>query len=258
MWDCIDAAICITLDTATKRQTQVQQELERVGLWQKTIMLVTERDAQSGLRGCYESHRKAWKLAHDRQMQNVLILEDDVFFSKDFYKHMPSVNKFVTAATDWDCFFLGWMPLRSRKTNWKHITKIVCGTDTHAYIVNYRALLKSLPSYDDVKMPIDLYLMCPQCPGKQRLTPFNTCMRVPNPVMELYGLKPMIAFQRYDNTSATGNNAATCRRKARVSLMRIFGEGSTTTDTPTLALTFGLVFIIVFFILLAIIVGTTT
>lgn len=254
MWDCIDGAICITLDTATKRHGQVQRELERVGLWPKTVMLVNKRDPQGGLRGCFESHRKAWQLAHDRHMQNVLILEDDVFFSNDWHKYMPAVQNFVLNATDWDCLFLGWTPFRARKTNWKHITKIVCGTAMHAYIVSAQALQKSLPSYDDVKMPLDLYLMCPQCPGKQRFTPFNTCMQQPNPMMHMYALKPMIAFQRYDSTSATGNDAAGNRRKARVCFMRIFGQGAVTSDTPTLALTFGLVFVILFVILLAVIV----
>lgn len=258
MWDCIDAAVCITLDTATKRHQQVQRELDRVGLWPKTVMLVNKRDPQGGLRGCFESHRKAWQLAQEKQLQNVLIMEDDVFFFKDWRKYMPSVQNFVQHATDWDCLFLGWTPFRSRKTNWKHITKIVCGTAMHAYIVSKQGLQKSLPSYDDVKMPLDLYLMCPQCPGKQRFTPFNTCMRTPNPMMHMFALKPMIAFQRYDNTSATGNEAAGNRRKARVCFMRMFGHGSATSDTPTLALTFGLVLIILFFLLLAVIVSTTT
>ena len=107
-------------------------------------------------------------------------------------------------------------------------------------------------------MPIDLYLMCPQCPGKQRFTPFNSCMRIANPMMHMYALKPMIAFQRYDSTSSTGNDAAANRRKARVCFMRMFGQGSTTSDTPTLALTFGLVFVILLFVCLAVIVASTT
>lgn len=258
MWDCIDAVICITLDTATKRHVQVQRELERVGLWPKTTMLVNKRDPQGGLRGCFESHRKAWQLAQDRQVKNVLIVEDDVFFSNDWQKYMPSVQNFVTHAADWDCLFLGWTPFRARKTNWKNITKIVCGTAMHAYIVSQQALQKTLPSYDDVKMPLDVYLMCPQCPNKQRFTPLTTCMQQPNPMMHMYALKPMIAFQRYDNTSATGNDAAANRRKARVCFMRIFGQGAVTSDTPTLTLTFGLVFIILFAVLIALIVGTTT
>ncbi len=243
-WHFLDAVYCITLDTATHRHPKVQAELERVGLWPKTTMLFNQRDPQGGLRGCHESHRKAWALAKERRLRNVLILEDDVFFAKDMNKYLPYAAAFVNGAKDWDCLFLGWTPIRSKSTKWKHIAEIRCGTAMHAYIVNRGALEKGLPPFDQHKLPVDILIMCPQCGTKSHTTPLQQCVRRPNPAYQMFTLNPVVAFQKYDKTTATGNSDAANKRKQKVRLMRFFGSTSTTTDTPTVVLLFGLVGIV--------------
>jgi hypothetical protein len=240
-WAFIDAVFCITLDTATHRHPRVQAELERVGLWSKTTMLMNKRDPRGGVRGCYDSHQRAWNAAKEKGVSNVLIVEDDVFFSKDWQKYLPFAEKFVRqGTTPWDCLFLGWAPYRSKKTEWKHIAKIVCGTDMHAYMVSCAALEKGLPPYESHNLAVDIFLMCPHCTKKHRKSVFSKCFhrRIP---FNLFVLLPSIAFQRYDRTSATGNTDAVNKRREKVRLMRFFGSTSTVVDTPTMVFILGMI-----------------
>lgn len=237
-WAFIDAVFCITLDTTTHRHPRLQAELERVKLWPKTTLLINQRDPQGGVRGCFESHRKAWSNARERGFKRVLIVEDDVFFTQDWAKNLNDVSRFLDENEDWDCFFLGWAPFKSQRTPWKHVERMVCGTAMHAYIVSHRAMAKGLPSYDTVLKPVDDYLMCNQCTKAQRATPLHSCMsRGTRAPYNNYVLKPMIAFQVFDATSSTMAARAVRKRLANVRLLRLVGSGTSTMSMPMLVVT---------------------
>lgn len=245
-WSDVRAVYCITLNNAFTRHQQVEASLRRVNLWDKTTMLYRQRDPQGGVRGCYESHRAAWERARDEGLDNVLIVEDDVFFLKDWYKYMPYVSAFMRSDAAWDMLFLGWTPFKSFNTEWKHITKMGCGTAMHAYILSRRGMEKGVPPFDEVNRPIDVVTMCPQCKDGEWTKPFVSCSHNPPPSsFQNYAVKPMIAFQRYDSTSATGNTKLANKRKSRVALMRFFGNSSSTIAMPTLVLVLGVVAICV-------------
>lgn len=240
-WGFVDAVYCITLDTAVTRHAAVEKTLRDVGLWHKTTMLYNRRHPRSGIEGCFESHRAAWERARRQGVSNVLIVEDDVFFSKDWRTYLPYAAKFTRNHPTWDILFLGWTPFKSHTTEWPHIAKISCGTATHAYILSRRAIERGVPSYDQVQRQFDLHIMCPQCPDRQWEHPFTSCSHTPpEGAFENYVLKPMIAFQRYDNTSATGTDKWANKRKQRIGLMRFFGNHSTSIAMPTLVLWIGI------------------
>lgn len=240
-WHGVEAVYCITLDTAVDRHDTVKKSLEKVGLWDKTTMLYSQRDPQGGVRGCFESHRLAWDKALHEGLDNVLIVEDDVFFAKDWRKYVPHMFKFMRENQDWDMLFLGWTPYKSFITPWKHVTRMTCGTATHAYILSRRGMKKGLPPYDDVRRAVDVHMMCPQCKEGTWTDPFASCSHdASTNQYQNYALKPMIAFQKYDETSSTGNTKWANKRKARVGLMRFFGNSSTTIAMPTLVLVLGL------------------
>ena len=236
-WEGIEAVYCITIDTATHRHAIVKQTLADVGLADKTRLLVNKRDPQGGVRGCFESHRAAWERARVEGLNNVLIVEDDVFFSKDWFTYLPYALQFMRENRDWDLLFLGWTPYKSFRTQWDHVTRMGCGTATHAYILSRRGMEKGIAPYDTVRRAIDVHLMCPQCEEGTWRRPFASCSHdTSTQVYENYGLQPMIAFQRYDKTSSTGDKDWTNRRKARVGLMRFFGNTCSTVAMPTLVL----------------------
>ena len=72
-------------------------------------MAVTSR---TGLRGSAPSS------------ENVLIVEDDVFFADDWRKHVHVVRDFVNNEQEesWECLFLGCTPRRSLKTRVSHLS----------------------------------------------------------------------------------------------------------------------------------------
>jgi GR25 family glycosyltransferase involved in LPS biosynthesis len=256
-WDFLDAVFCITLDTATARHAAVQTELRKVGLWDKTVLLKTKRDPESGVRGCYVSHKHAWDAVRARGLQNVLIVEDDVFFADDWRTGERDAADFVRRCADWDCLFLGWTPRRSKRTQFKHVDRIVCGAATHAYIVNQRAVSKPLPPYETAKLPVDILLMCPQAPERyKRLSPFAPLTDGLDTAHThaLYALKPMIAFQRFDGTSATNNLRINVdgRLKQSVRLMRLYGSTASTTNITAATIWFVLLIVVLVAIVIAV------
>lgn len=191
------------------------------------------RDPQGGVRGCFESHRLAWRKAKESGLQNVLILEDDVFFTPDWRTYLKDMSRFMNENDDWDCLFLGLTPFRTQKTPWSHVVRLTCGTTTHAYIVSERGLAKQLLPYDEVLKPLDDYLMCNQCTKTQRATPLHMCLTTGEPApYSMYVVRPMIALQKYDGVStAAGSGKWLGKRKQNVRLMRLYGETSTCMTT---------------------------
>jgi GR25 family glycosyltransferase involved in LPS biosynthesis len=256
-WGFLDAVWCITLDTATARHAAVQAELTKVGLRDKTTLMLNKRDPLGGVRGCYTSHQHAWNEMMRQGLTNVLIVEDDVFFAKDWADGEARVADFVARAADWDCLLLGWTPRRSlRNKEFKYIDRVVCGAGTHAYILNKRALRKPLPDYEQVKMPIDMFLMCPQAPGRtKRLFPFTNLVKNMDAAQKykLYALRPMIAFQRFDGTSATNTRIAVDGKlKQQVWLMRLYGATASTVSISAASVLFALLIMIVLSVLIAV------
>jgi glycosyl transferase, family 25 len=96
-----------------------------------------------GARGCYLSHLAILKAARDRQLANLLIMEDDLGFSPLFVKHQSEIlaELFSDAARPWDFLYLGHVlpPAVAGATapgqvDW-HITQATLQT-THCLAIN--------------------------------------------------------------------------------------------------------------------------
>lgn len=236
-WSFLAGAYIITLDTEARRHEMSRDELHRVGLLPLTTYFYAQRHRNGGKQGCYESHRDVLRdAAKRRPQQPILIMEDDVMFTKDWEAHMKHVHQFMqhAPANTWDIFLLGYLPLKSTKVG-KHIQKVVCGALTHAYIVHPRLLQDIdawLPPYDG--RHYDHVLMCDQCSANQLFKPHQACMGKPRN-LQVYALKPMIAMQRHDNTSnAAQSSQMVTRTLANARIMRSLANTAETVATPTL------------------------
>ena len=94
-------------------------------------------------RGCLESHLSVINTAIKNNNENLLILEDDVYFKKPF-KNIPEPPK------DWDMLYFGGTVHRIMSRPDDNWTRITCWT-THAYMVN----LKNKDLIDDINKAAD-------------------------------------------------------------------------------------------------------
>jgi len=226
-WHFVDQAYAITLDTAVHRHPQLQKELQRVNLQDKTQIMKVTRHPEGGVKGCYESHRAAWLDGLTRGCNVILVLEDDAFFSKDWEEHVKHVADFVLHSGEpWDTIALGWTPFRARPYS-PHMSVMHRGTGTHAYLVSRAALQKQLPLF--TKMPVDVELWFA---GANRAPKYERRLRQHTNEWTNFAVKPMIAFQRYDKTSSTGNSDIANQFKEREGVMRFFGFIAEYSDVP--------------------------
>lgn len=76
----IDKIIYINLDHRTDRKDEIEGELEKFNLLEKSERYSAICIKEQGILGCTMSHLEVFKLAKARQYNNVLILEDDFQF----------------------------------------------------------------------------------------------------------------------------------------------------------------------------------
>ena len=74
----------INLSHREDRNASIVSQLKKLGVKEEKIERIeAEHDVLNGHRGCALSHIKALKLAQEKGLREVLILEDDAFFLAD-------------------------------------------------------------------------------------------------------------------------------------------------------------------------------
>ena len=200
MWDFIDKVYVISLESETKRQEIVHENLKLIGLSDKTELFIVKRHPISGQHGCYESHVAVIDLAKKQKHSTILIFEDDFKFTPDWQTYLPFAKTFVqnTPRDKWDFLLLGVLPIRTHLTDInnnplpQHITRVACGSLAHAYIVNQTIIKTGIhPQSFYSNNPIDIHLFC------------NPLKK--NPPYRVFALDPMIVVQQYDGMSNATN-----------------------------------------------------
>jgi len=149
---------CINLYERNDRMMDAKQIFNKYNL--PVNFYRVHKDKEDGRRGCFTSHINIIKKAHDKNLDNVLIFEDDIKCSLDkqgFYKKMQTVYDF-TNKYDYDIFFLGSIPDIYKKSTKKISENIykVNAYCTHAYILSRSGInkYKNL-SFDKERTSID-------------------------------------------------------------------------------------------------------
>ncbi|HSW76987.1 MAG TPA: glycosyltransferase family 25 protein [Candidatus Saccharimonadales bacterium] len=102
----IDKLIFINLDYRTDRYNELLQQLHNISFPQEKIMRFSALQGSSGPVGCCLSHAAVLKKAHEMNLNNVLILEDDCNFIEDVDNINKTMNYFFNtiAPLGWDAF----------------------------------------------------------------------------------------------------------------------------------------------------------
>lgn len=81
--DHIERIMYINLNRRTDRREEIEQELNSMGLMEKSIRFEAIDRPGKGIVGCTYSHLGCLKYAREQNWKNVLILEDDFTFIVD-------------------------------------------------------------------------------------------------------------------------------------------------------------------------------
>lgn len=134
-FDYFDIIFCINLDRRTDRWEQSLLEFEKMGIKDRVIRMPGIETSNPAL-GCHLSHAACLEYAKMREVNNILILEDDVEF---FPAAMENLHQaLVELPTVWDMFYLGAnLHTYPAYQISDHIAKLQGAYSTHAYAVRH-------------------------------------------------------------------------------------------------------------------------
>ena len=116
-----DAIYVINLPSRSDRRAQMNEQLRKVGLDPQAPPVrffdaVRPDDAGGfptlGTRGCFLSHLGVMRAAHAAGHQRVLVLEDDLNFSKDFVQRIGPLAQ-AAETMGWDFWYLSALSVKS-------------------------------------------------------------------------------------------------------------------------------------------------
>jgi hypothetical protein len=106
----IDCVRVITMEGSTVF-SNLQYELQSLGLWNRTVVQIEQEDPDGGAAGCFRAHVRAWNSGLTSGCSNLLILEDDAFFDTAYVQHgFDAAEAFLQSSegTEYDLITLGW------------------------------------------------------------------------------------------------------------------------------------------------------
>jgi glycosyl transferase family 25 len=100
----------INLDRRTDRKEHIETELRKMGIRDFERFTAIERPPGQGIVGCGYSHLSVLKLAKERQYSNVLIFEDDFYFTVSHDELSRNLETFFKSpiSNDYDVCMLSY------------------------------------------------------------------------------------------------------------------------------------------------------
>jgi glycosyl transferase family 25 len=102
--------VYINLDRRPDRKTHIESELAKMDILQYERFTAVERPVGQGIVGCGYSHLAVLKLAKERQYPNILILEDDFYFTVSIDELRQNLQSFFGSpvSADYDVCMLSY------------------------------------------------------------------------------------------------------------------------------------------------------
>lgn len=163
----IDAALYINLDYRTDRREAVEKRCRELNIpverFEAIQLRLEEIDnpfndpSWHKKMACTQSHFACIKLAKERGLQNVWIMEDDIKFTPDFAEKAPKVIEELRGL-EWDMFFFGGEPNRKIVPHSDLLVKTNGVYGAHSYLVNHTFYDKILATSTRNRLLDVLYL----------------------------------------------------------------------------------------------------
>jgi GR25 family glycosyltransferase involved in LPS biosynthesis len=141
-----DAVVYINLQHRKDRKNHILKELKRVNVDKNKINRISAHFIPfNGHLGCVLSHIDALNWAIKKNLNKVLILEDDCYFIDDIHFLNLSVKYFFKMVKKWNVYLFGGFYEKIEKSNYPYINRIKQSYRSHAYGIhkNYYSILKN-------------------------------------------------------------------------------------------------------------------
>lgn len=113
---------------------------------------------ENGAIGCFLSHKKCLKIAKEKNLKNIIVLEDDCMPATDFYNRLIKIKEYLDKKNNWDILLGGVFKISSVKLELKDTPEklyyIKRGCCTQLVFYNNKSYDFFL-NYDETSNPID-------------------------------------------------------------------------------------------------------
>jgi GR25 family glycosyltransferase involved in LPS biosynthesis len=137
----IGHVIYINLDRRPDRRTHIEEEFYKMGISPYERFTAIERPVGQGIVGCGYSHLEVLKLAKERKYPNILIFEDDFYFTVSKTELRQNIRDFFEseAGDDFDVCMLSYNLRESEEYKPAgFIQRVLYAQTASGYIVNSR------------------------------------------------------------------------------------------------------------------------
>ena len=170
----VDNVYLINMDKDTDRLKKVTKECDKVNIkferfsgikvsdlsqniLDKYVPIEIQTYGTDGMIGCGLSHLFVWQDAIKKNYKNILVLEDDVYFTDDFNEYLDNIMEELPK--DYDILYLGYCELLCRKSKdygFNYLYKPIYPLLTHAMIISNKGLKKLIKIITKIVEPIDV------------------------------------------------------------------------------------------------------
>jgi glycosyl transferase, family 25 len=192
------ATFIINLEYRKDRRREMESQLRQVG-WQAEFFKAVQPDSADafpsvGARGCFLSHLAILKMAREKNLERLIILEDDFNFSSDFSAKWPNIEQFLREK---DCALFYPAPARL------HADQSILEIDpeqglmcTHFIVFDRSAISKSIEGLEAIMSRPSGHPLG----GPMHVDAAYSLIRKQNPELKTYAHFPPLGCQRPSRT----------------------------------------------------------
>lgn len=146
----IDRIIYINLDYREDRKEEIEKEIQKMDLTDKTERFSAIRVAELGILGCTKSHLAVLKLAKERGYKNVLILEDDFEFTISKSDFEQNLSTLFDSKIDYDVCMISYLLQKFEENENKspYIGRVLEAQTASGYLVKSEYYDKMIELYE--------------------------------------------------------------------------------------------------------------
>lgn len=145
----IDKIIYINLDHRTDRKDEIEGELEKFNLLEKSERYSAICIKEQGILGCTMSHLEVFKLAKARQYNNVLILEDDFQFLISKEEFEDQLIEFFESNIEYNVCMISYNLIQYEVTPYPFLLKVKEAQTASGYIVHHTMYDRLIELYEE-------------------------------------------------------------------------------------------------------------
>jgi len=157
VYDFFDDIVCINLDICKDRREKVDYHFKNLNI--PIRFLTVHKHSKGGMYGCFDSHIQIIKNAYDKDLDHILVFEDDIIPTDSYSEeNMKLAINFMKENKDWDIFYLGCSFIKDtinglEIVNSSHyINENIIKFNpfcTHALCYNKKSIKKIMETYED-------------------------------------------------------------------------------------------------------------